>query len=132
MTAADAVGIVFGRRPRPYALAACLSSTVLAVLLWGGTGVWGDHHDVWSVATAVAATASAVLLAAGWALSSRAFLEHGLLLNAGVFAARGAYIWIVGGNFWTAALSLTWVVASGGAYLMERTATGPPGAPRRR
>lgn len=118
-----------GRRVRPYALAASLASATLAAVILTDSSVWGDPGDGWSLAVAGIAAASTVLLWVGFWARSNLLMRHGLLLSAAVFAARGAYIVLVSGNWWTGALSLCWTLSSGGAYLLEHAwdRSEPPG-----
>lgn len=111
--------LLFGRRARPYALAASLAAASLAGVILTRRTVWGDAGDVWSVVVGIAAAVAAVLLWAGFWARSQLLMQHGLLLTAAVFAARGAYIALLGGSWATAVLSWCWTVASAGAYLLE-------------
>lgn len=111
--------LVFGRRARPYALAVSLAAASLAGVILSNRSVWGNSGDVWSVAVAGTAAVAAALLWVGFWARSHLLMQHGLLLTAAVFAARGAYIALVGGSWATAALSWCWTVASAGAFLLE-------------
>jgi hypothetical protein len=122
--------LLLGRMIRPYALAVSVATFALAAVILGGATVWGDDRDVWSVASAALAVAATGLLWVGWWARSNAVMEHGLILSAVVFAIRGTYIGILSGNWWTALLSWAWTIASGGAWLLERT-TGAGGGDER-
>lgn len=116
------------RKIRPYAIgvgAACLTITLSLLLLRNDVGEILDYPSgqVGSLGFVVgtAALASFVLLFAGWWLKSERFMQYGLLLSAGLFAARAAFLFMDVGPLkvqpW---LSLCWVIASGGAWLLER------------
>ncbi len=114
--------LMLGRQVRPYALAvslACLS--VASGVL--GTEPPGERLDDTrgGMVIAASALAAASVLWVGWWGRSDAAMKLGLLASAGVFAARAA---VLAGDrpqsqgLW---LSLCWVLASAGAYLLEET-----------
>lgn len=109
-----------GRHIRPYAFAVSLASATLFGLIASGETVWGDGN-AWDGAVLTLAAASVLLLWLGFWKPSTALMQHGLMLSAVVFAVRGTYIGLVGGSWLTAMLSYCWTVASGGAWLLERT-----------
>lgn len=113
--------LLLGRHVRPYALAVSVASFLLGVNILTGSTVWGNSGDPWSLLVAVAGFLACAMLWIGYWASHPTWLAHGLLVSAAAFAARGAYIGLVGGNWITAALSLSWTLASGGAYLLEAT-----------
>lgn len=116
--------LLLGRHVRPYALAVSIASFLLGVNIVTGSTVWGNSADHWSIAVAFAGFLASVLLWVGFWMMHPTWLAHGLLLSAAAFAARGAYIGLVGDNWLTAALSFSWTIASGGAYLLEATWAG--------
>ena len=115
---------VWGRKIRPYALAVSLASAVVA---WA---ILVRHDDACShlesepgVLVGWAALAACLLLWWGWWAQSDRTMRAGLLITAGVFAARAAIVFMEGGAGTIAALlSVAWCVASGGAWLLERSA----------
>lgn len=113
--------LFLGRKVRPYSFAVSFATAILSLTILTGSSVWGDEHDTWSLIAASLAGLSTVLLWAGFWMPSSALMQHGLILSAVVFAVRGTYIGLVGENWWTAVLSYAWTVASGGAWLLERT-----------
>lgn len=116
--------LLAGRVVRPYALAVSLASGNLAAVILSQRSVWGDPVDGWSVIVAGLAMMATVLLWAGFWGRSSTLMQHGLLLTAAIFAARGVYIGTAGGNWYTAGLSFCWTIASAGAYLLESTTGG--------
>ena len=118
--------LIAGRHVRPYAFAVSLATANLAAIILTNRSVWGTPGDAWSLVVAAVAIGSTVLLWAGFWLRHSALMEHGLLLSVAVFTARGVYIGLVGGSgaWWTAGLSFAWGIASGGAWLLERTTGG--------
>jgi hypothetical protein len=122
--------LLWGRHVRPLAFGLSLSCAVLAALILSGGSVWGQV-DPWSTMAATLAVLATAALWAGFWVPSGALMEHGLMLAAVSFAARGAYIGAAGGwslsSTLTAALSWTFVVMAGGAWLLERTTGGRAG-----
>ncbi len=124
MTSTELPWQVRGRKIRPYALAVSLASLIVA---WA---ILVRHHDAGShlesgpgVLVGWAALAACLLLWHGWWAQSDLTMRAGLLITAGVFAARAAIVFMEGGAGTIAALlSVGWCVASGGAWLLERSA----------
>lgn len=113
---------VLGRAVRPYALAVSLATTV----------------SVWSVATnravgelldglpgaviAAAGTVAVALLWLGFWARRDAWMRAGLLASAGYWAAVGSVVLLEPGvSLVSGWLALCWTVASGGAWLLEKT-----------
>ena len=113
---------VLDRAVRPYVLAVSLATTV----------------SVWSVATnravgelldglpgaviAAAGTVAVLLLWLGFWARRDAWMRHGLLLSAGYWAAVGSVVITEPGVGLTSGwLAWCWMVASGGAWLLEKT-----------
>lgn len=116
---------LWGRKVRPYALAvsiatgviawACLTGIAVGRLLDGATGI-------------IVGTVAVITVAAlwwGWLAKSEAWMLRGLLWAAGVWAAvttiLATDVGIVNVN---TLLSAAWVIASGGAWLLERGQDG--------
>lgn len=124
MTSTELPWTVLGRKVRPYALAVSLASLIVA---WA---ILVRHHDAGShlesgpgVLIGWAALAACLLLWWGWWAQSDRTMRAGLLITAGVFAARAAIVLMEGGPGTIATLlSVAWCVASGGAWLLERSA----------
>ena len=118
---------------RPFAFGLSLSCLVLVALIATGTSLWGSP-DPWSLAMAAIAGSATIALWVGFWLPPRGsatLMEHGLMLAAVSFAARGGYIgaagdWSIGATL-TACLSLTISISAGGAWLLERTTGGRGG-----
>lgn len=109
-----------GRRIRPYAFAVSLAAATMFGLIVSGDSVWGSRDEWGGVVLALSAS-SVLLLWWGFWRPSDTLMQHGLILTAVVFAIRGTYIGATSGNWLTAVLSYCWTVASGGAWLLERT-----------
>ena len=134
MTSTELPWQVWGRKIRPYALAVSLASAVVAwAILVKHNDAWAilvKHNDAGShlesgsgVLVGWAAAAAVLLLWWGWWAQSDRTMRAGLLLTAGVFAAAAAIVFMEGGAGTIAALlSVAWCVASGGAWLLERSA----------
>lgn len=124
--------LIFGRKTRPFSLAVSLADLVIA---WGllvsrnGPGDRLDGGAAGNLVGALALLGTAALWAGFWARSDRA-MQAGLLTSAFVWGARAAFI-VLDQGVWSqsALLSACWVVASSGAYLLERT-TGSGGHAR--
>lgn len=110
----------FGRRVKPLAFAASLANASIALGLADP-----DIYFIQVPHTLVMLAALAAVLAFwfGWWLNVVRLVQIGLLLTVGVFAARAALSGLSIGFFdpitW---LSVSWVVASGGAFLLEKRA----------
>lgn len=112
--------LVAGRHVRPYAFAVSLAAATMFGLIISGDSVWGSG-DEWAGAVLALSAGSVILLWLGFWKPSTRLMEHGLMMTAVVFAVRGTYIGVTYGNWLTAMLSYCWTVASGGAWLLERT-----------
>ena len=124
MTSTELRWHVWGRKIRPYALAVSLASAVVAWAILVKHNDAGSHLESGSgVLVGWAAAAAVLLLWWGWWAQSDRTMRAGLLLTAGVFAARAAIVWLDQGTVGAAwLLSVAWCVASGGAWLLERSA----------
>ena len=119
--------MVAGRLVRPYALAVSLAALFQGLLIMTGSTTYGTSE--WASIIAFSAFASTALLWVGWWAESTDLMQHGLLLSAGCFAARAAYV-LLDSQAWMAAGFLAcWSIASGGAFLLEAT-TGHKRWPR--
>lgn len=124
MTSTELPWHVWGRKIRPYAFAVSLASAVVAWAILVKHNDAGSHLESGSgVIVGWAALAAVLLLWWGWWAQSDRTMCAGLLLTAGVFAARAAIVWLDQGTVGAAwLLSVAWCVASGGAWLLERSA----------
>ena len=122
--------LLLGRKVRPFSFALSVATFILGAVILGGGSVWGGA-DPWSLMVAVLAWVATGLLWAGFWVPSSVLMQHGLMLAAMVFAARGAYIGMQPGvsTWWTAALSWSWTLAAGGSWLLERTTGSGDDAP---
>ena len=124
MTSTELPWTVLGRKVRPYALAVSLASAVVAYAILVRHDDAGSHLESGScLIVGWTALAAVLLLWWGWWAQSGRTMRAGLLITAGVFAARAAIVFMEGGTGTIAALlSVVWCVASGGAWLLERSA----------
>lgn len=124
MTSTELPWTVLGRKVRPYALAVSLASLIVAWAILVRHDDAGSHLESEpGVLVGWAALAACLLLWHGWWAQSDRTMRAGLLITAGVFAARAAIVLMEGGAGTIAALlSVVWCVASGGAWLLERSA----------
>lgn len=122
--------LLWGRHVRPLAFGLSLSCLTLLLLIVTGQSVWGVA-DAWAIGVALIAGAAAVALWAGFWLPSTTLMQHGLMLCAVAFAARGGWIVNAGhyttGAILTACLGWTFTLMAGGAWLLERTTGGRGG-----
>lgn len=111
-----------GRAVRPYALAVSLATAVIAYAVATDVAV-GVLLDRWpGHIIGVMAAATVVMLWGGWWGRSEAWLRRGLFWSAGVWAGVAMVLTIDGAAPVSAALAWCWMIASGGAWLLERSA----------
>lgn len=113
---------VAGRRVQPFSLAVTLS---LLTLTWAfsanlavGSMLDGLPGDILAALSLLAA----LLLGVGWWRQSAPMHAHGMLLGAGVWAGTSAILITDVGWTVSTALALCWLVACGGAWLIETDA----------
>lgn len=109
---------VFGRPLKPLALAATVTMIVIVVINMLDIGI--ARSAAWGDAVAGAAAAAGVALAIGWWRRSQGWAEAGLLLASGVWTARCVFGVVTDPDGYGWAMSGAWVIALGGAYLLER------------
>lgn len=107
-----------GRPVKPLALAAAMTMAVIIVINVldrgvAGAALWGDF-------LAVAAGGAMAALSLGWWARSQRLAEWGLLLATGVWFTRAMFGLLTDTAGYAWAMSLSWTVALGGAYLLER------------
>lgn len=119
MTDTNLPWLLWGRRIRPFALAAMLSTAIIAVGLFQHVliGSWLDRVPGFVIG--LCALAVVVLLMVGWLLRSEKAMVFGLFGATGVWAAVAVTLAAEGVNWVNWALAGCWAVASGGAYLLE-------------
>ena len=112
---------ILRRQVRPYAFAVSLATAVVFASMLTESGV-GESLDSWpGKAIGVAAGITTVLLWAGFWARRDGWMRAGLLASAGYWAAVGAVIMLEPGvSLVSGWLALCWVVASGGAWLLEQ------------
>ncbi len=124
--------LVLGRKVRPYAFAVtfiCMVLTIALLVTGDDAGRILDNDDPASkynlIGYSVGITAffAGVFLLSGWWFRSDRLMRWGLLTSAAMFAARSAFLFMdLGWRHVPAWISLGLVLASGGAWLLERTA----------
>ena len=116
---------LWGRKVRPYALAVSLSTAVIAWACLAGIAVGKLLDGLAGTIVGVAAVVTVAALWWGWLAKSEVWMHRGLLWSAGVWAAIATILAIdVGPINVNTLLAAAWVIASGGAWLLER---GPDG-----
>ena len=117
--------LIFGRKVRPYALAVSLSTAVIAWACLAGIAVGKLLDGLAGTIVGVAAVVTVAALWAGWLTRSEVWMHRGLLWSAGVWAAIATILAIdVGPINVNTLLAAAWVIASGGAWLLERGQDG--------
>lgn len=110
---------ILGRAVRPYAFAVSLATAVVFASMLTESGV-GESLDSWPGKVIGAAAGSVtVLLWAGWWLQRPGLMEHGLLLSTGVWASVCSVVLLEGASWPSGLIAAAWMVASGGAWLLE-------------
>ena len=116
---------LWGRKVCPYALAVSLSTAVIAYACLTGIAVGRLLDGATGIIVGAAAVVTVLALWWGWLASSERWMLRGLLWSAGVWAAvttiLATDVGIVNVN---TLLSAAWVIASGGAWLLERGTDG--------
>ena len=116
---------LWGRKVRPYVLAVSLSTAVIAYACLTGIAVGRLLDGATGIIVGTVAVITVAALWWGWLAKSEAWMLRGLLWAAGVWAAVTTIIatdvGIVNVN---TLLSAAWVIASGGAWLLERGQDG--------
>lgn len=116
---------LWGRKVRPYVLAVSLSTAVIAYACLTGIAVGRLLDGATGIIVGAAAVVTVLALWWGWLAKSEAWMLRGLLWSAGVWAAittiLATDVGLVNVN---TLLSAAWVIASGGAWLLERGQDG--------
>ena len=116
---------LWGRKVRPYVLAVSLSTAVIAYACLTGIAVGRLLDGATGIIVGTVAVITVAALWWGWLAKSEAWMLRGLLWSAGVWAAittiLATDVGLVNVN---TLLSAAWVIASGGAWLLERGTDG--------
>lgn len=111
--------MVLGRAIRPYAFAVSLSIVVMATAIANGRAA-GRLLSEWPGDILVfLSLLTSFMLWLGWWVRSDALMRNGLLWSTGVWAGISLILLVDGKSWVSGALGLCWVVASGGAWLLE-------------
>ena len=125
MSATHLPWLLWGRKVRPYALAVSIATAVIAWACLAGIGVGRLLDGATGIIVGTVAVITVAALWWGWLASSERWMLRGLLWSAGVWAAvttiLATDVGIVNVN---TLLSAAWVIASGGAWLLERGTDG--------
>ena len=105
---------LFGRRVKPLSVAAIVANLSMVF----------DVRDVaFSVVVSLFAVVGVAAFCVAWWVNSSRLIQVGMLLTVGLFGFRAAYSGISFGwadqEVW---LSVSWMIAAGGAFLLERRA----------
>jgi len=124
--------LVLGRKVMPYSFAVtfiCIVLTIALLVTGDDVGHILDNDDPASrynligYSVGIAAFFAGVFLLSGWWFRSDRLMRWGLLTSAAMGAARSAFLFMdLGWRHVPAWISLGLVFASGGAWLLERTA----------
>lgn len=130
MASTELPWLFLGRRVRPFALAAALATLYVSASLLIHRQDAGNALDDWTAPGLLVgglAALSSVALFAGWWARGEKLMRFGLISAAGVFGARAGFIFADTDDIFalSAWLSTAWVVACGGAYLLEISAPRP-------
>ena len=130
MASTELPWLFLGRRVRPFALVAALATLYVAASLLIHRQDSGDALDDWTAPGLLVgglAALSSVALFGGWWARGEKLMRFGLISAAGVFGARAGFIFADTDDIFalSAWLSTAWVVACGGAYLLETSAPRP-------
>ena len=116
---------LWGRKVRPYALAVSLSTAVIAWACLAGIAVGKLLDGLAGTIVGAAAVATVAAMWWGWLARSEMWMHRGLIWSAGVWSAIATILaFDVGILNVNTLLAAAWVIASGGAWLLER---GPDG-----
>lgn len=125
MSSTDLPWQLWGRKVRPYVLAVSISTAVIAWACLAGIAVGRLLDGATGIIVGTVAVITVAALWWGWLAKSEAWMLRGLLWSAGVWAAittiLTADVGLINVN---TLLSAAWVLASGGAWLLERGTDG--------
>ena len=110
---------IFRRTVKPYALAVSLATAVVFASMLTESGVGQDLDGPAGKAIGVAAGAVTVLMWVGWWAQRPGLMRHGLILSAAVWAAVSWVVLLERSSWPSGLLAAAWVIASGGAWLLE-------------
>lgn len=117
--------LFFNRRIKPYALAVSLACLVIAIgslVLRNLVGSTFDDLNPAGVFVGGLSLSSFLLLMYGWWAQKNRPMEVGLLASSGVFGTLASYVFLENGLLAVSGwISVAWVVASVGAYMLEVT-----------
>lgn len=110
---------LLNRAVRPYAFAVSLATAVVSYGILTDQAV-GRQLDEWpGHLIGVMGLVTVVMLWYGWWARSDTWMTRGLLWSTGVWAGVGTVLSIEGGAWVSGLLAWCWVIASGGAWLLE-------------
>lgn len=110
---------ILGRVIRPYALTVSLATAVVTWAILTDRAV-GKQLDYWpGHLIGVMGVITVLLLWGGWWSRNEGWMMHGLLLSTGVWAGVGTVLALEGAGIVSGLLAWCWVIASGGAWLLE-------------
>lgn len=107
------------RTVRPYAFAVSLATAIVFCSMLTESGVGQTLDGVAGKVIGIAAGAVTVLMWAGWWLQRPRLMEHGLLLSTAAWASVATVVLLEGSSWPSGLLAVAWMIASGGAWLLE-------------
>ncbi len=117
--------LFMSRRIKPYAFAvafACLIVTIGSLVLRNLVGSTLDNLSPAGVFVGGLSLSAFLLLMYGWWAKNDRPMQMGLLASAGVFSTLATYVFLENGLLVVSGwISVAWVVASVGSYLLEVT-----------
>lgn len=119
MTNTNLPWLIFGRQLRPYALAVSLSAALVSYAAVAGVVPGSLLSGAPGRVVSTVGWMAVGMLWAGWWARSEKLMRWGLFWTTGVWATVTALLLADVGPTLNTALAGCWVVASGGAWLLE-------------
>lgn len=118
MTSTDLPWTFFGRKIKPFSFALSLTMCQLMWSIFTKSTVGMALDGIGQIVGVIAAIAFALLVAGFFVMKER-WMAWGLLLATGAWASVSAILWIDVGLTPSTLSASCWVLASGGAWLLE-------------
>ena len=118
MTTTDLPWTFFGRKIKPFSLALSLTMLQLAWSILTKSTIGAALDEIGQVVGMVAVVSFA-LLTGGFVFCKERWMVLGLLLASGAWSSAAAILWLDVGLTPSTASATCWVIAAGGAWLLE-------------